>query len=98
MEMVDYTLTTVAMRDILSTAPPHLNDVNTCKGINKSACSSGTQILPPVGDSAGIDISTSFDGNGPFSVQWYHNGTEYNCSVHRECTIYKMRNRQVSEI
>lgn len=76
-------------------APPHLNNVPACKGVEKSNCTVGEKHLPYSSDAPPLQIAVNFTGNGPFHVQWFHNKTEFNCQS--SCSNESNSTVQVSE-
>ena len=56
-----------------------------CHGEDKDKCNMGINGIFPVYNPK-FSVNISFDGNGPIHVQWYLNGTEFDCAAsHSVC-------------
>ena len=66
-----------------STAPPQLHNVVGCWGNEEDECTlAQNAVFFPY---TPYYIYISYDGNGPFSVEWYHNYTYFTCSTFKLC-------------
>ena len=53
-----------------------------CSGVDNNICDAGQQTF--YDSDSGIDISVNFTGNGPFTVKWKHNNTDFYCDHHKD--------------
>lgn len=67
----------------MSTAPPQLHNIAGCFGEEQDKCTLAQNAY--IYTHSRYYINVSFDGNGPFQVDWYHNGTKFSCATFKFC-------------
>ena len=72
-----------AAPSILIAAPPMIqaDALMVCHGEHRNSCSVYSEDSFYVSGTQSININASYAGEGPFSVQWYHNGKLFDCST-----------------